>query len=376
MPGFIKLKDNVGPGCRNRPIDVAYAQHCMNVTLGMSLAVDGRYTPEVGDAIKRFMSGGFDRSIAGYLLGRTDLRANQWDLANLGTRTLENASLEQASNLSQASTAPSLLRVLAIEAKTNYKKKNPPGKLTSRSLNDLQMTSGEFLTPKVFSDTNFVGLANQVRATSSGELGLRQFAHEVSNGFQSGTEFLVNSMWADETITDIRVMAYILATALHETYKTMTPVREKGLGQGKPYGQPAPYMTYSNIYYGRGYVQLTWLDNYKAMTKRLRDSGDLSYAQDMAATPDLALDPSIAYSIASIGMMEGLFLNGNMIDDYISGAFCDYEGAREVVNGDGQSRSHLNTDPDGGPNTGPPIGQLIADYARQFEGILRLSTVT
>jgi len=66
--------------------------------------------------------------------------------------------------------------------------------------------------------------------------------------------------------TDNRHLAYMLATTFHETDKKMQPIEEYGKGRGRAYGRAvAPYM---KIYYGRGYVQLTWLSNYqKAATE-------------------------------------------------------------------------------------------------------------
>ena len=65
-------------------------------------------------------------------------------------------------------------------------------------------------------------------------------------------------------ITDIRQVAYILATARGEVGIGMQPVREIGKGKGRPYGKPE-----SNglTYYGRGFVQLTWGRNYEVIKR-------------------------------------------------------------------------------------------------------------
>ena len=55
--------------------------------------------------------------------------------------------------------------------------------------------------------------------------------------------------------TDPRFVAYALATAYHETARTMAPIAEWGRGQGKPYGVATG--PYQQRYYGRGLVQLT-----------------------------------------------------------------------------------------------------------------------
>ncbi|TOE35570.1 hypothetical protein CGJ43_25525, partial [Vibrio parahaemolyticus] len=58
----------------------------------------------------------------------------------------------------------------------------------------------------------------------------------------------------------LQYLAYVLATTYHETGHTMKPIEEWGKGQGRPYGEPDPET--GQTYYGRGYVQLTWLANY------------------------------------------------------------------------------------------------------------------
>lgn len=114
--------------------------------------------------------------------------------------------------------------------------------------------------------------------------------------------------------------AYVLATAMHETAYTMQPIREYGKGKGKAYGKidqtgKAPY--------GRGYVQLTWRDNY------LRADDELDLQDALAKDYDLALQPTIAAKIIVRGMSEGWF-TGKKLSDYLPG---DYVNARRIVNG-------------------------------------------
>jgi len=91
--------------------------------------------------------------------------------------------------------------------------------------------------------------------------------------------------------------AYALATACHETAYTMQPVREAfWLSEGwrKTHLRYFPY-------YGRGYVQLTWKNNYDRADRELGLGGRLS--QNL----DLAMDPAIAAKIMVKGMQEGWF---------------------------------------------------------------------
>ena len=133
--------------------------------------------------------------------------------------------------------------------------------------------------------------------------------------------------------------AYLLASAKHETAYTMQPIAEYGKGKGKPYGKPGRY---GQAQYGRGYVQLTWDDNYARADKALGLNGAL--LKDF----NLAMQPTIAAKILVRGCSEGWFTS-KKLSDYLPG---DYRGARRVVNGLDKA-------------------DLIAGYAREFEAALR-----
>ena len=95
-----------------------------------------------------------------------------------------------------------------------------------------------------------------------------------------------------------KFLAYALATATWETNHTLQPVREIGLGRGKPYGVPDPIT--HETYYGRGYVQLTWKTNYAKMGLRLGEP-------HLVAAADNALIPAVAAKILFQGMIDGMF---------------------------------------------------------------------
>ena len=59
---------------------------------------------------------------------------------------------------------------------------------------------------------------------------------------------------------NLRRLSYPLATTAHETGFTMQPIKEYGEGEGMEYGKEDPET--EQAYFGRGYVQLTWKDNY------------------------------------------------------------------------------------------------------------------
>jgi hypothetical protein len=52
-------------------------------------------------------------------------------------------------------------------------------------------------------------------------------------------------------MTDLRWLAYMLATTFHETSKEMQPIEEYGKGSGQSYGKEDPQT--GQTYYGRGF---------------------------------------------------------------------------------------------------------------------------
>ena len=138
--------------------------------------------------------------------------------------------------------------------------------------------------------------------------------------------------------------AYVLGTAHHETgrFKYM---EEIGRGRGKDYGESITLIRgKATTYHGRGFVQLTWLQNYARMGQKL--------GLPLVEQPELAKDPEIAAKILWEGMIAGDFTGKNLAD-YIKAGDPDYISARRIVNG---------TDKD----------DLIAGYAREFEAALKL----
>lgn len=122
---------------------------------------------------------------------------------------------------------------------------------------------------------------------------------------------------AFEQVGDGRLttLAYALATAYGETGARMVPVREgfaktdagarravaqlaakRGPNSAvAKYAQPAG--PYGHVYYGRGQVQLTWLDNYRDSSA---DAG-----LDLVANPDAMLDPVISARVLIRGLIDG-----------------------------------------------------------------------
>jgi hypothetical protein len=111
--------------------------------------------------------------------------------------------------------------------------------------------------------------------------------------------------------------AYVLATSYWETAKTMRPVREYG---GEAYLRGKKYYPYV----GMGYVQLTWLENYKKASQKL--------GVDFVKNPRLLLEPKHAVRILVTGMREGWF-TGKRLANYITLSKSDFVGARRIING-------------------------------------------
>lgn len=131
----------------------------------------------------------------------------------------------------------------------------------------------------------------------------------------------------------LRQRAYILATAWHETARTMQPIHERGVRAyfnkyeplmpiGKKLGNTELGDGYR--FRGRGYVQLTGRYNYTQASRRL--------LLNFVGEPDLALNPGFAATILVEGMAEGWF-TGKRLDEYINEAGANYVRARRTVNG-------------------------------------------
>lgn len=153
--------------------------------------------------------------------------------------------------------------------------------------------------------------------------------------------------------------AYALATAWHETAHTMQPVKEYG-GPSyfhrmyDPQGQrPKLAKANGNIhpgdgvkFCGRGYVQLTWRNNYRRLGDKI--------GQPLESNPDLAMRPDIAAQIMRRGMDDGEF-TGKAFAHFLpkDGAAQrpEFIAARRIINGSDKAA-------------------IIADYAIGFQKAL------
>ncbi len=140
---------------------------------------------------------------------------------------------------------------------------------------------------------------------------------------------------------DLRWLAYMLATAFHETAGTMRPVREtlassdaqaisrleKAWKAGKLKSVKTPY--WRNGFFGRGFVQLTHEINYRTMGKILDTN--------LLANPSLALDLDTSARILVEGMTAGVSgkgdFTGKSLEQFFNDTTDDPVGARAIVNG-------------------------------------------
>lgn len=162
-----------------------------------------------------------------------------------------------------------------------------------------------------------------------------------------GMNFLITGM-AQHQISDLRWAAYMLATVYHECSKTMQPVHEGGKGEGHNYGKMikhsgVPYVLPLEIYYGRGFVQLTWYENYQLMGRLLH--------LDLLNNPELAMVPEHALAIMIEGMTKGSSSFGDFtgvcLEMFFTPTKTDWIGARKIINGTDKA-------------------ELIAGYAQVF----------
>jgi putative chitinase len=127
---------------------------------------------------------------------------------------------------------------------------------------------------------------------------------------------------------DIRWLAYCMATVFHETAYTMEPIEEYGRGSGKPYGEPTG--PHHEAYYGRGYPQLTWEDNYIKGEAALAERYGLSVP--LHEYPHRMLEHEPSALVLYDGMIVGWFTGVGLPKFFDADTEDPYE-ARTVVNG-------------------------------------------
>ena len=115
-------------------------------------------------------------------------------------------------------------------------------------------------------------------------------------------------------------IAYVLATTQWETNQTFEPVREAYWLSENWRKTNLRYYPF----YGRGFVQLTWKNNYEKYSRIL----DV----DVVSDPDIAMRPNVALFVLVHGFKTGTF-TGRKITDYINETKTDFVQARRCING-------------------------------------------
>lgn len=164
------------------------------------------------------------------------------------------------------------------------------------------------------------------------------FGGAISLAQMSGITIVLDE-WERRHLEDKRWLADMLGTTVWETNKSMQPVREAyylntPVMWAAPSGPAEAYRRTLRYYpfYGRGYVQLTWEDNYRKMTRLLRDRFGIDFVQE----PDAVMRPDIACAIMFEGMLRadshfGDF-TGVALEDYFNDHTEDWVGARRIIN--------------------------------------------
>lgn len=194
------------------------------------------------------------------------------------------------------------------------------------------------------------------------------FGGSLSQGQVDGMNAVLD-YWDDAGLTDIRRLAYALATQFHETARTMQPVietrqpsekenpsvdeairrLEKAWAAGKLSWVSKPYWrkdTDGLSWLGRGLPQLTHKANYE---RAERETGI-----PFTSNPELMLEMAPAVTVMMRGMAEGWFTGKKLSDYFKEAELPDWINARRIINGLDKA-------------------ELIAGYAKAFHKALEAS---
>lgn len=127
------------------------------------------------------------------------------------------------------------------------------------------------------------------------------------SNIRENAPFILNAMAAQGLTSKNQLIAMI--ASIYTEVRPFKSIREYNRGKGR-----------HGDYYGRGFLQLTWKDNYRAAEKK--------FGRPLVAQPDLALDPELAGKITSWYWLGG---TGNpSIKAYAENQ--DWQNVRSIVN--------------------------------------------
>ena len=183
----------------------------------------------------------------------------------------------------------------------------------------------------------------------------------VNQGFVDGVNglFAAFNNYKELDSNNPLYVAYMLATAYHETDFTMQAITEYGgvryfdkydTGRlAKQLGNTPEADGDGYKYRGRGHVMITGYANYAKFAKILNI--------DLVNSPDLALDPITSGQILTIGSLSGVFTT-RKLSQYIKYGleYNEWVNARRVINGTDKNKT-------------------IADYAIKFLQCIKVIAV-
>jgi predicted chitinase len=167
------------------------------------------------------------------------------------------------------------------------------------------------------------------------------FGGRLTTGQVEGLTVILDAWQARVGQREAPSLAYVLATAFHETAATMQPVREtlatsdrsaiarldEAFAAGRLGSVKTPYWrpdAEGKSWLGRGLVQLTHRRNYEAMSEVT--------GIDLVTDPGRAMEMPVSVAILIEGMRRGSF-TGRKLGDYFGQGRADWVGARKIING-------------------------------------------
>ncbi|MGJ7037603.1 putative chitinase [Shinella sp. BE166] len=167
------------------------------------------------------------------------------------------------------------------------------------------------------------------------------YGDRLGQGQVAGLTALLDRFEQGGETRDRRFLAYMLATAHHETGGRLQPVREtfaatdaaaigvldRAFAAGRLPQVSAPYWRRDadgKSWLGRGLVQITHRRNYE----RLAELTGI----DLVARPERAMEMATSVEILFVGMLRGAFTGRRLADHFAAGR-ADWVGARRIING-------------------------------------------
>lgn len=150
----------------------------------------------------------------------------------------------------------------------------------------------------------------------------REHFGRLRSSQMNGILFLLDKLEHSKRIETDSKRSYVLATVAWETAYSFLPITEYGSDQYLKSKRYYPYI-------GRGYCQLTWLNNYKLFGSAL--------GIDLVNHPELANERETAWKILEMGMTDNFGIQDPdftlyTLEDFFYGYVKDFYNARKIIN--------------------------------------------